>query len=206
MVIHCVHKECFDLSQQLIVRLSLFSQEEKLQFCTWRELNLIDNVKGCDTDYCRMHKNGNWFSLWQEITSHILSINFEDSYYFQLVMKWVIAMCHNLKCGWGLINGESSRLDLNLLVCVCVHNGELFLSIHKLQLTRFWCIVVMWRLSSEFTLAHIHQLQPLLNTMPKLIIMKCIKTTSVCTKLVYGIWWNVNLQFWFEKLFRMMNI
>jgi hypothetical protein len=34
MVIRCVHKECFDLSQQLIVRLSVFSQEEKLQFLT----------------------------------------------------------------------------------------------------------------------------------------------------------------------------
>jgi len=34
MVIHCVHKECFDLSQQLIVRLSVFSQQEKLQFLT----------------------------------------------------------------------------------------------------------------------------------------------------------------------------
>jgi len=34
-------------------------------------------------------------------------------------------------------------------VCVCVlfmqqmHNGELFLSIHKFHLTRIWCIVVM---------------------------------------------------------------
>lgn len=46
-------------------------------------------------------------------------------------------------------NGESSRLDLNLFVCVCVlymqqmHNGELFLSIHKFNLIGFWCNVVM---------------------------------------------------------------
>ena len=51
MVTRCVHKECFDLSQQLIVRLSVFPQEEKLQFLTYRELNFIDIVKGCDTDY-----------------------------------------------------------------------------------------------------------------------------------------------------------
>ena len=68
----------------------------------------------------RMHKSGNWFSLWQEIISYILSINFEHSYYFQLLIKWVIVMCHNLKCGWRLINGENSRLDLNLFVCICV--------------------------------------------------------------------------------------
>ena len=35
----------------------------------------------------RMHKSGNWFSIWNEIASLILSINFEHSYYFQLLMK-----------------------------------------------------------------------------------------------------------------------
>ena len=105
----------------------------------------------------RLRKSGNWFGLWQEITSHIWSINFEHSYYFQLLVRRVIVMCHNLHCGWRLINGESSRLDLNLFVCVCVlfmqqmRNGELFLSIHKFHLTGIWYIVVMWRLSSEFT-------------------------------------------------------
>lgn len=60
-----------------------------------------------------------------------------------------------------------------------MHDGELFLSIHKFDITGFWCIVVMEGCHLNLLLVHIHQLQPLLNTMPKLIFIKCLKSTSV---------------------------